>query len=259
MKSYRKKSRRQKLYKMKGCAKTKKNTLAIFCPMCGSKKCSHGMKGGCGCGAPQMGGKRWRRGGDNTLNLGYTGHPIRTIPNPNLAYTGKGGNASNAYPNIVAQPHSQNWVNSQIHRGGASLDTISQLQSSGKYPDGLVGNDWTATPSTWPGVDTANSGNHYPINTYNNDVPNQMINTSAQPPGSVGGRRKHRKSRGKSRRRRGGNPSNSLGQDFINIGRQFTNSLGTTYNALNGYAAPVNPMPWKDQLVNTPNMSNLKY
>jgi hypothetical protein len=37
---------------------------------------------------------------------------------------------------------------------------------------------------------------------------------------------------------------------LINLGRQFQFGLGSAYNALAGYAAPVNPMPWRDQLPN---------
>jgi hypothetical protein len=254
MKSYKKKSKSQKLYNMRGCAKkTKKNSLAVFCPVCGSKKCYHNMKGGCGCNQTQTGGRRRRTGGDNSLNLGYSGQPIITVGNPNLGYT---GNIRSAYPVLNTPYHRQNWINSTIKGGASSTDLITDYQSTGKYPDGLVGNDWTASPSTWPGVD--NAGNHYPMNTYDNDVQTQMINTSAQPPGSVGGRRR-RKKMSRRRYKKGGSASNTIAQDFINFGRQFSNSLGTTYNALNGYAAPVSPMPWKGQLANTQNVSSLKY
>ena len=58
------KSRKQKLYKMKGCSK-----------------------------------KKYLGGSD--MNLAYTGKPIFSIPNPNLAYTSKlNTNAENTvYPN----------------------------------------------------------------------------------------------------------------------------------------------------------------
>jgi hypothetical protein len=42
--------------------------------------------------------------------------------------------------------------------------------------------------------------------------------------------------------------SNFIGQDLLNLGRQFQYGVGSTYNAMRGYAAPVNPLPWKDQL-----------
>jgi hypothetical protein len=50
---------------------------------------------------------------------------------------------------------------------------------------------------------------------------------------------------------KGGTLSNFIGQDLINLGRQFQFGLGTAYNALVGQSSPVNPLPWKDQLMNT--------
>jgi hypothetical protein len=93
------------------------------------------------------------------------------------------------------------------------------------YPDGLVGNP--VSPSAGPGY-------YYPMNTYKNDISRDM---QTSPP-IVGGRR-HRK---------GGGFSNFLGQDLVNFGRGLQYSSGSTYNALMGYPAPVNPLPWKDQL-----------
>ena len=55
---------------------------------------------------------------------------------------------------------------------------------------------------------------------------------------------------GKKRKQKGGNLSNLLGQDLINLGRQFQFGIGTAYNALAGYQSPVNPLPWKDQFPN---------
>jgi hypothetical protein len=52
---------------------------------------------------------------------------------------------------------------------------------------------------------------------------------------------------GKKKKHRGGTLSNFLAQDCINLGRQFQFGVGSAYNALAGYAAPVNPIPWKDQ------------
>ena len=71
-----------------------------------------------------------------------------------------------------------------------------------------------------------------------------MVATGANPPFSVGGTRKTRK-------QKGGIMSNFLGQDLVNLGRQFQYNVGSTYNALNGYQAPVSPLPWKDQMVST--------
>ena len=45
-----------------------------------------------------------------------------------------------------------------------------------------------------------------------------------------------------------------LPQDLVNLGRNITYNLGSAYNAINGYPAPVNPMPYNDQLVNSQKM-----
>jgi hypothetical protein len=37
-------------------------------------------------------------------------------------------------------------------------------------------------------------------------------------------------------------------QDLVNLGRDFSYNFKTAYNAVNGYAAPVNPSPYNDQL-----------
>jgi len=36
-------------------------------------------------------------------------------------------------------------------------------------------------------------------------------------------------------------------QDLVNLGNDMTFQLKSTYNALNGYNAPTNPLPYKDQ------------
>ena len=119
------------------------------------------------------------------------------------------------------------------------------------YADGLVGAPWTPSTGGWPGVDGVQGGRNFLApNSYKTDVQTSMISTGAQPPYSVGGR--------KSRKQRGGALDNFLGQDLINLGRQFQFGLGSAYNALAGYAAPVNPMPWKGQLPNTPSLSTIQ-
>jgi hypothetical protein len=120
------------------------------------------------------------------------------------------------------------------------------------YPNGLVGAPWTPSTSGWPGVDGVQGGRNFIApNDYKTDVQLATIYTGSQPPFSVGGGRR-------SRKQRGGALDNFLGQDLINLGRQFQFGLGSAYNALTGYAAPVNPLPWKGQLPNTPSLSTVR-
>jgi len=113
------------------------------------------------------------------------------------------------------------------------------------YPNGLVGSPWTPSIGGWPGVDgIPGDRNYYAPNTYNaGDPQTSMVNVGANPPflNMKGGKRKQK----------GGTLSNFLGQDLINLGRQFQFGVGSAYNALAGYSAPTNPMPWKGQFPNT--------
>jgi hypothetical protein len=126
------------------------------------------------------------------------------------------------------------------------------------YPNGLVGAPYVNS-SNLPGANgIPGDANYYSNNTYNNDVSRQMIDVGANPPflGFLGlkGGRKHGRRRTntqtkKHRKQRGGTLSNFLGQDLINLGRQLGYGVGSAFNGLNGYPAPVNPLPWKGQLV----------
>lgn len=243
-------SRKQKIYRMKGCSKTRKNYL----------------------------------GGSLDTPLAYTGKHIFSVPNPNLAYTGKGGSIDSAYPNTgperrydtIFNNSSQQlggcgcaapligggrrrkkggscpqcapgfMVGGTAHRNGCRC-SLCKKQMSMKggnkgipYPDGLVGSHWTPSIDGWPGVNgVPGDSNYYPVNTYNNDVSRQMVD--------LGANRPFLNMKGGKQKQRGGTLSNFIGQDLINLGRQFQFGVGSAYNALAGYATPVNPMPWKDQ------------
>jgi len=296
-------SKRQKVYKMKGCStKTRKNYLG---------------------GTSILGAD---------INLAYPGNNVPTVPNPFLAYTGKGGSSCGGYltpslnipsntdamdrtiPNTGPPSGGFNFLNppgaqrggscgscgmtgGSLMKGGNCMSCSTPLMSGGRkkkggcgtcalgfmvggtrhrlackcssckakrggnmkggnpgipYPDGLVGSPWTGGVAGWPGVDGIQGDRNYLAhNDYKTDISRQMIATGANPPFSIGGK-------GRARKQRGGTLSNFLGQDLINLGRQFQFGLGSAYNALSGYSSPVNPMPWKDQLSNTPSLNTMK-
>ena len=262
-KTFRRRSKSQKLYKMKGCNKSRKKFF----------------------------------GGDSKAEMGlaYPSNNVPTVPNPFLAYTGKGGSNLNAaaYPSAGPPAGGFNFLNPQnTQRGG---DCGCKLQKGGSqrggvcptcpaplamlggkyrrakkynkykrtmkggignngipYPNGLVGNSWTPNIGGWPGVDGISGNRNYlELNKYPTDPQTAMIATGAQPPFSIGGGRR-------KRRQKGGTLSNFVGQDFINLGRQFTHGLGTVYNGITGYEAPVSPLAWKGQLANSANLSTIK-
>lgn len=157
------------------------------------------------------------------------------------------------YPSTgpASPPPGGNIANSSAKRGGSCGGTCQLPQAGGAY-HALVGSPWTAN-SNW------GQNNYYPENTYApHDISRQMIATGANPPFSVGGRRKRRKHFNNTSRKRPqkGGASNFMFQDLVNLGRQVNFGLGSTYNALAGYPGPVSPLPWKGQLVPQHNQIN---
>ena len=114
----------------------------------------------------------------------------------------------------------------------------------------LPGTAWSSNPSDWPGVNGSETGTHLAVNTYKNDPQTEMTMVGPNPPYTTGGRKG--KGRGKkSRKQKGGLNSNMFFQDFVNLGRQLQFNLGSASNAINGFAAPVKPLPWQGQLPNS--------
>ena len=271
-----KKTKGQKVYRMKGCSKKTKKYLG------GSNQYSN-------------------------LTLAYPNKNLFSVPNPALAYTGKGGSScidnltpsnlaytgkpgpNSVYPNPGAQGPFPGWLNPSMQRGGncGSCNNFStgpmvggkhrkgckcskcRKQKGGNnglpygenlpvmngipYPNGLTGQSWGANYQ-WPGTNNISGDlNHYALNKYTPDISRQMIATGAQPPFIVGGGKKTRKNR-----KQNGGSSNGFVQDFMNLGRQFTYGLGSAYNGLRGYSSPTSPMPWKGQLVTTPTLTTVK-
>ena len=208
-------------------------------------------------------------GGSNP-DLAWPSNNVPTVPNPYLAYT---------YPSSGPAAGGFNFLNPQsVIRGGSQKGgycPTCNMQSGGQkggccgacstsmlggagnngipYPNGLAGAPWTPKSSGWPGVDGVSGNRNYiALNEYKVDPQTAMIATGANPPFSIGGRKQ------KGRKQKGGTTSNFLSQDLINLGRQFQYGVGTVYNGLLGYSAPVNPMPWKGQLPNTASLASLK-
>jgi hypothetical protein len=268
-------SKKQKVYKMKGCSK---KTIK----------------------------KKYLGGNVNSgdINLAYPSNNVPTTPNPFLSYTGKGGNSeltssleiplntnaeNKTIPNTGPPSGGYNFINPQGGQRGGSCGCGLPLMTGGcgplcavgfmvggkrhrkqckcsvcktkrgqhggnagiPYPNGLVGSPWSTSEGDLPGANgIPGDRNYLPHNDYKTDVQLATISTGANPPFSIGGR--------KSRKQKGGTLSNFIAQDLINLGRQFQFGLGSAYNTLAGYSAPVNPMPWKDQFNNTSNISTIR-
>lgn len=102
----------------------------------------------------------------------------------------------------------------------------------------LVGNPWTANISSWPGVSgVTGQSNYYAMNKLPVDLQTRTISETNQItlPKFTGGNKK------------GG--GGLIPTELINLGRGITYGLGSAYNSLNGYAPPVDPLPYKGQLI----------
>lgn len=255
----------QKLYKMKGCSKNKKTYKNYL-------------------------------GGSADINLAYPSANVPTQLNPFFAYTGKGGSnvnmnaADKTMPNTGPPSGGFNFLNPQGMQRGGNCGSCMQtggtcstcapgfmvggkkhrfackcsnckqkggMQMGGNpgipYANGLTGSSWNPSSSGWPGVNGVQGDRNYLAhNDYKVDPQTALIATGANPPFSIGGKR------GRKKGQRGGTLSNFLGQDLINLGRQVQFGLGSAYNALSGFSAPVSPLPWRDQIPSAANINTIK-
>lgn len=216
--------------------------------------------------------KKYLGGSNMNMNLAYPSNNVPTVPNPHLAYTypardppAGGFNFLNPTNSIKGGASQKGGCGCGLQSGGASqkggfCPTCSFTGGAGNngipYPNGLAGTPWTPESSGWPGVDGIDGNRNYLAhNDYKVDPQTAIIATGANPPFSIGGRRGRKQ---KGLKQKGGTMSNFISQDIINLGRQIQFGVGSVYNGLLGYSAPVNPMPWKGQLQNSANLASIK-
>jgi len=143
-----------------------------------------------------------------------------------------------------------------LHKGGSGCGSCGcpiapYKMSGGKMPGPFVGQPWS--PTNWPGQDGIGSNRNYfsPYDTTKDPSYQMSMNDSGYLTKSslIGGRmRKSRRTRTRTRRKLRHRGGGLMPQDLVNLGRDFTYNFKSAYNALNGYSAPVNPAPYKDQL-----------
>jgi hypothetical protein len=261
-------TKKQKLYVMKGCSnkskscKNKKSFLSSTNCKC-DKQCKGScylnrsnnkrFKGGSGCGscgcpiAPLSVKQMNQFGGQNYLpnNVPLSTVPLATAPlnyKPILGTSQNGGSCSSC-----GQPQS----------GGNFFKPASPI------PGPFVGSSWDY--NKWPGVNGISSDNNYLksyANTISNDPQMQMSMSDAGYKtlnSMVGGYTYGKKSNSINSSPKSMTKSMTksmkagglIPQDLVNLGSDFTFNLKSAYNALNGYKAPIDPLPYKDQLSNT--------
>ena len=183
------KSKKQKLYNMKGCSKTKTKTRSM--------RKSRSLKGGYGCGT--------------------TPCPIAPFSWKQMQQQGGSCGSCGLTPNMS---------------GGSFYKPASPI------PGPFVGQAWSPSIANWPGVNgIGGDSNYLENNLYKGLDPQTMM--------KLGGSKRRKGQKGRKGSLRGGG---LIPQDMVNLGRDVSFNFKSAYNALNGYNAPINSLPYKDQL-----------
>jgi hypothetical protein len=241
-----KKSRRntrrknQKVYNMIGCNHKPK----VACKNCGPNchciecNCPKGCPGNCYLGRRLNKNKTQRRykskGGSG---CGANGCPIAPLSWAQMQKFG-GSNYTNVLKGEPILGIGQN--------GG------SFYKPAGPIPGPFVGQPWTA--NSWPGQNGVSNDNNYLASykdvvvndpSYQQSMNDSGYNTMNSKVGGYAYKEKDKRTRSKS-----STNSNSvkggglIPQDLVNLGRGLSYNVNSAYNALNGYKAPVNPLPY---------------
>jgi hypothetical protein len=134
------------------------------------------------------------------------------------------------------------------HICGHSIEFCRCKSYRGGYSNpALIGDSWTSNISNWPGVSgTPGETNHYALNQYHVDPQTQVEQERIIQNPVIRGGNNRRYTRRHNKNTVGGG---ILPTDLVNMGRGTMYGLGNIYNTLSGYSAPVNPLPYKDQLI----------
>ena len=176
----------------------------------------------------------------------------------------KGCSISRKYHKGGKRRSRRNINRSRNRRGGNKMAGYT----GGGIVNPFVGDAWAANVGRWPGVQgIAGVTNHFSPYNITKDPNLQSVSERdggifPQPVWSGRGGKRHflyggkrmSKRIGKRMSKRMGKRMGKTGggiipQDLINGGRNIMYGLGSTYNAMAGYPAPVNPLPYKDQLM----------
>lgn len=129
----------------------------------------------------------------------------------------------------------------QMQQQGGSCNQMkggSFYQPASPIPGPFVGQAWSPSIAGWPGVNGIGGDSNYLANNlYKGADPQTMM--------KLGGKRMNKKGRRNSLRLKGGG---LIPQDLVNLGRDVSFNFKSAYNAMNGYNAPTNSLPYKDQL-----------
>jgi hypothetical protein len=131
--------------------------------------------------------------------------------------------------------------------GGSNMCGITNVTSQygGSMPGPFVGSAWTGSVANWPGVNGVSGDKNYlEMNKYSPvDISRQMELNDTK----IGGKRRRRRITHKYKK--GG--ASIMKDDLVNLGRDVMYNFKSTYNTLNGYAAPVDPAPYRGHFSNS--------
>jgi hypothetical protein len=150
---------------------------------------------------------------------------------------------------------SNNYKPSVVQKGGCDScmkGGNSFFKPAPLMPGPVVGSAWAY--NKLPGMDGIGGNRNYlsPVNVGKDPALQMTMNGSGYKTmnSMVGGRKKRKTVKNM---KAGG----LIPQDLVNLGRDFSFNFSSAYNALNGYSAPTNPLPYKDQLTNTASINRI--
>jgi hypothetical protein len=231
------KSRKQRLWKMNGCAKRANMRGGCATCVCGTPANNNMMMtGGCGCGAQA---NNMMMGGGSCANdiLAYSpDYKYNCIDN--LAYTGRGGSKKEGIN-----------LNLMYPLGGGGTCNSDNMPSGGLYPSGAMGSPWTPSPSTWPGVaGVQGSTNYLPNNNYPYPQADRMLVNTEAIPFKYGGKPKKHTFRKHIRRYKTNKNKKHQKGGWPELG--ILNKIENTWNSLRGNPQLPSPLPFNNQLEN---------
>ena len=180
----------------------------------------------------------------NCINNFYLGHNITRKQRKHNGGSGCGPNGCPIAPLSWAQMQKFGGSNYANVLDGKQILGIGQnggtfYKPAGPIPGPFVGQPWTA--NAWPGENGISNDNNYLANykdvvsydpSYHQSMNDAGYNTMNS---KVGGYKK------KYNMAKGGG---LVPQDLVNLGRGLVYNVNSAYNMLNGYKAPVNPLPY---------------
>jgi len=238
----RKSRKTQKVYNMIGCSHDCK-TCGPNCH-CNPCRCAKGCSGNCYLGK-QMGKKRRTMKHKGGSGCGSCGCPIAPMSWAQMQKFG-GNKFPHSYANVL---QGNSILGAEGQNGGSFYKPAPPI------PGPFVGQPWSINNLPGSNIDynanyLANYKNVVAQDpSYHQSMNDAGYNTLNSKVGGYTYNKKHGKSSksssSSSSLKKGGG---FLPQDLVNFGRGLSFNVNSVYNTLNGYKAPVNPLPYKDQL-----------